>query len=91
MPRTNLGHYADAAQAAALAPDIKRLEDALVERYGFCMTLTDVASAAGMTNRKCAKRWVQTAGILPVETGSTRKKYLALDVARALQLSKIRA
>lgn len=89
MPRTNVGRYAEAAQVNPAA--VKRLEDKLIDRYGFCLTLTDVASAAGITNRRYARRWIESAGILPVETGSSRKKYLALDIARALETSKIRA
>ena len=91
MPRTNVGRYAQAAQAQASAPAIKKLEDKLIELYGFCMTLTDVASAAGINNRKYAKQWVEEAGILPVSTGTSRKRYLALDIARALENSKYRA
>ena len=88
MPRTNLG------KKAAPAPNpqaVRKLEDKLIELYGFCLTLTDVASAAGIENRRYARQWIEAEGILPVNTGTTRKKYLALDIARALENSKFRA
>lgn len=85
MPRTNVGKPPVSAQA------VKRLEDKLIELYGFCMTLQDVASAAGIENRKYAKQWIEQERILPVNTGSSRKKYLAVDIAKALENSKFRA
>lgn len=88
MPRTNLGRT---AKPKAAPQAIKKLEDKLIEHYGFCMTLQDVASAAGISNRKYARQWIEAEGILPVNTGSTRKKYLALDIAKALETSKFRA
>lgn len=88
MPRTNIGKT---PEVRASAQAVKKLEDKLIELYGFCMTLQDVASAAGIENRKYAKQWIERENILPVSTGSSRKKYLAVDIAKALENSKFRA
>lgn len=44
----------------------------------------------GLQDYTCAMNWIQSEGIEPVLVNG-RKRYLAADVAKALELSKIRA
>ena len=65
----------------------KQLEDKIIELFGICLTF---AKVIGLQDYTCAMNWIRSEGIEPVLVNG-RKRYLAADVAKALELSKIRA
>ena len=66
----------------------KQLEDKIIELFGICLTFAEVKKVIGLQDYTCAMNWIQS--IEPVLVNG-RKRYLAADVAKALELSKIRA
>lgn len=68
----------------------KQLERDIVSLFGMCLTLADLMSVLGLKDRACARNWIQSEGIEPVLVNG-RKRYLATDVAKALDNSKLRA
>lgn len=65
----------------------KPLADSLADRYGEAMTTTDLAKVIGFARRDLAQLWAQDNGIRPVRVGR-RKKWLAHEIARALENAK---
>ena len=57
----------------------KQLEDKIIELFGICLTFAEVKKVIGLQDYTCAM------------LVNGRKRYLAADVAKALELSKIRA
>ena len=68
----------------------KQLEDKLIEMFGMSLQMVDLLKVLGLNNRACAKRWVQENGIVPIEING-RQRFLATEVAQALERSKLRA
>ena len=68
----------------------KQLEDKIIELFGICLTFAEVKKVIGLQDYTCAMNWIRSEGIDPVLVNG-RKRYLAADVAKALELSKIRA
>lgn len=68
----------------------KQLEKDIIALFGMCLTLADLMSVLGLRDRTCARNWIQSEGIEPVLING-RKRYLATDVAKALDNSKMRA
>lgn len=68
----------------------KQLEDKLIEMFGLSLQMVDLLVVLGLKNRAYAKRWAAENGVEPIEING-RQRYLATDVARALERSKIRA
>lgn len=68
----------------------KQLERDIISLFGMCLTLADLMSVLGLKDRACARNWIQSEGIEPVLVNG-RKRYLATDVAKALDNSKLRA
>lgn len=68
----------------------KQLERDIVSLFGMCLTLADLMSVLGLKDRACARNWIQSEGIEPVLVNG-RKRYLASDVAKTLDNSKLRA
>ena len=54
------------------------------------MLFRSVKKVIGLQDYTCAMNWIRSEGIDPVLVNG-RKRYLAADVAKALELSKIRA
>ena len=68
----------------------KQLERDIVNLFGMCLTLADLMTVLGLKDRACARNWIQSEGIEAVLVNG-RKRYLASDVAKALDNSKLRA
>lgn len=68
----------------------KQLERDIISLFGMCLTLADLMSVLGLKDRACARNWIQNEGIEAVVVNG-RKRYLATDVAKALDNSKLRA
>lgn len=68
----------------------KQLEDKLIEMFGMSLQMVDLLKVLGLNNRACAKRWAQENGIVPIEING-RQRFLATEVAQALERSKLRA
>ena len=68
----------------------KQLERDIVSLFGMCLTLADLMAVLGLKDRTCARNWIQSEGIEAVLVNG-RKRYLASDVAKALDNSKLRA
>ena len=68
----------------------KQLEDKIIELFGICLTFAEVKKVIGLQDYTCAMNWIRSEGIEPVLVNG-RTRYLAADVAKALELSKIRA
>lgn len=68
----------------------KQLEKDIIGLFGMCLTQADLMKVLGLRDKGAARNWVQSEGIEPVMVNG-RKRYLATDVARALDNSKIRA
>lgn len=68
----------------------KQLERDIISLFGMCLTLADLMSVLGLKDRACARNWIQSEGIEAVLVNG-RKRYLASDVAKALDNSKLRA
>lgn len=84
MPRTILG-----SGSQAKTPGTKALEDKLIDRYGFCLTMKALLEALGMRDRGQAKIWLDRENIQAVDVNG-RDRWLATDVAQALERSKCR-
>lgn len=67
----------------------KQLEDKIIDLFGMCLTMKDLMKVLGMRDYHCAKNWLIRENIEPVEVNG-RKRYLATDIARALDNSKTR-
>lgn len=70
------------AERIALAENLRR-------HYGGALTLRDLMDALGYRDPEAAKRWVKENNLDAVVLNGGRKKYLAIDVARILDNSKI--
>ena len=69
----------------------KPLENDIVALVGcLCLDIQDVKMVLGLKDDKAAKKWLDTAHILPVDING-RKKWLACDIAKELRCSQIRA
>lgn len=99
MPRVNycnpdnLGKGKNAQQtkpASRSTAARKALQQDIVAMFGMCLTLANVMTVLGQKDRKCTANWITSEGIEPVLVNG-RKRYLASDVAKALDNSKIRA
>lgn len=77
-------------QKAQNRPSKKHLENTIIERFGMSITLADLCVVLGLRDPKCARNWVNKEGIEAVEING-RKRYLATDVAKILDGSKVRA
>ena len=66
------------------------LENDIIQFCGICLDLQELKKVLGLRDDKAAKKWAETENVLPVDING-RKKWLARDVAKALELSKIRA
>ena len=99
MPRVNycnpdnLGKGKNAQQkkpASRSTAARKTLQQDIVDRFGMCLTLANLMVVLGLKDRKCAANWITEEGIEAVLVNG-RKRYLASDIAKALDNSKIRA
>lgn len=94
MPR--IKNYCNPDILGKLAPEPRRqvrsqgLENDIIQFCGICLDLQELKKVLGLRDDKAAKKWVEAENILPVDING-RKKWLARDVAKALELSKIRA
>ncbi len=68
----------------------KQLERDIIGLFGMCLTLADLMTVLGLKDRACARNWIRDEGIEPVMVNG-RKRYLASDVVKALDNSKMRA
>lgn len=68
----------------------KALQQDIVTQFGMCLTMANLMVVLGQKDRKCTTRWVTDEGIEPVLVNG-RKRYLASDVAKALDSSKLKA
>lgn len=68
----------------------KQLERDIIGLFGMCLTLADLMTVLGLKDRACARNWIRDENIEPVMVNG-RKRYLASDVAKALDNSKMRA
>lgn len=68
----------------------KQLEKDIISLFGMCLTMADLMRVLGLNDRACARNWIQSEGIEAVMING-RKRYLATDVAKALDNSKLRA
>ena len=94
MPR--IKNYCNPDRLGKPAPEPRRqvrsqgLENDIIQFCGICLDLQELKKVLGLRDDKAAKKWAEAENILPVDING-RKKWLARDVARALELSKIRA
>lgn len=80
------GHKKEPARSGSK----KQLEDKIIDMFGVCLTLADVMKVIGLRDQTCAKNWVASEGLEAVMVNG-RRRYIAMDVAKALERSKIRA
>jgi len=66
-----------------------QLRAEIEERFGFSVGTNDLGSILGLSDRHAIARWIKDEGLEAVEING-RRKYLASDVARVLDNSKIR-
>ena len=85
MPRVNIG-----TSSTAKTPAMKKLEDKIIDRYGMNLNMKSLMEVLSLRDHHQAKLWVENEGIQPTMING-RKRYLAMDVARALENSKFRA
>ena len=97
MPRVNYCNIdnlgkgkAQEKKASKSTASRKQLERDIIALFGMCLTLADLMAVLGLKDRACARNWIQSEGIEPVLVNG-RKRYLASDVAKALDNSKLRA
>lgn len=94
MPR--IKNYCNPEMLGKSAPEPRRqvrsqgLENDIIQFCGICLDLQELKKVLGLRDDKAAKKWAETENVLPVDING-RKKWLARDVAKALELSKIRA
>lgn len=81
MPKTSLEPRKSTKDRRQLADDIVRL-------YGMTLTITKVTHLLGYKCPKAAKKWLKDSGIIPTTVGG-RDRWLATDIARALDNAKI--
>lgn len=87
MPRVNLG---SPPKPAAKSSALKRMEDAVVDRYGLCLDLTTVMKVIGLRDPKQARGWLQKERIPAIDFTKHKKKYWAPDVVKALHNAQFR-
>ena len=94
MPR--IKNYCNPDMLGKPAPEFRRqvrsqgLENDIIQFCGIWLDLQELKKVLGLKDDKAAKKWAEAENILPVDING-RKKWLARDVAKALELSKIRA
>ena len=88
MPRVNLTSPARAAPAKS--PALKRMEDAVAERYGMCLDLTTTMKVIGLKDPKQARAWLRKEGVPAIDFTEHKKKYWAPDVVLALYNAQFR-
>lgn len=72
-------------------PEARReLTKEIQTQYGGALTLTEVMKVIGAHCPKVARKWIEEEGLEAVLV-CKRKKWLASDIARALDNSKVRA
>ena len=84
MPRVNIG-----TRSTAKTPGMKALEDKLIELYGVSINMVSLLKVLGLKDRGQARQWLASEGLQAIEVNG-RKRWLATDVARALENSKYR-
>ena len=89
MPRVNLG--SPPQKLAAKSPALKRMEDAVVERYGLCLDLKTTMKVIGLKDPKQARAWLQQEGIPAIDFSEHKKRYWAPDVVQALYNAQFRS
>ena len=87
MPRVNLG---SPPKTRDKPPELKRMEDAVVDRYGLCLDLKTTMKVIGLKDPKQARAWLQKEGIPAIDFTEHKKKYWAPDVVRALHNAQFR-
>lgn len=96
MPRVNICNPAaigqrDRAQPAPKSNTSSRrdLERSIVDQFGMCLDLAKLGRVLGLRDREAVRNWVR-AERLDAVVINRRKNYLAKDIAKALELSKLR-
>lgn len=84
MPRVILGQTPQAK-----TPAMKKLEDKLIELYGVSLNMVSLLQVLGLKDRRQAKVWLEREHIQAMEING-RPRWLATDIARALENSKFR-
>lgn len=84
MPRVNLG-----TGSTAKTPGMKSLEKTIIDLFGLSLNMADLLKVLGLKDRGQAKVWLEHEQIPAIEVNG-RKRWLATDVARALENSKFR-
>ncbi|MBO5568328.1 MAG: hypothetical protein J6J18_03695 [Oscillospiraceae bacterium] len=67
----------------------KTLERTIIDVYGMSLNMVSLLKALGLKDRRQAKLWLKNEDIQAVEING-RDRWLATDVARALENSKFR-
>ena len=65
------------------------LERTIISQFGVALNMVALLKVLGLKDRKQAKLWLESEGIQAVEVNG-RHRWLATDVARALENSKCR-
>lgn len=97
MPKVNICNPADLGQRGR-APTVPKfnansrrdLERSIVDQFGMCLDLAKLGRVLGLRDREAVRNWVR-AERLDAVVINRRKNYLAGDIAKALELSKLRA
>lgn len=84
MPRVNVG-----TRSTAKTPGMKALEDKIIDRFGMSLNMEMLLKVLGLRDRGQARQWLASEGLQAIEVNG-RKRWLAMDVARALENSKYR-
>lgn len=84
MPRVNIG-----TGSTARTPGTKALEDKIIDRFGMSLNMEMLLKVLGLRDRGQARQWLASEGLQAIEVNG-RKRWLATDVARALENSKFR-
>jgi len=84
MPRVNIG-----TGSTARTPGTKALEDKIIDRFGMSLNMEMLLKVLGLRDRGQARQWLASEGLQAIEVNG-RKRWLAMDVARALENSKFR-
>ena len=85
MPRVNTGQTVPKPAPGA----VKSLERIIADQYGMCLTMVNLLKVLGMKDYRSARLWLESEKIQAVEING-RSRWLATDVARALERSKFR-